>query len=96
MDSRHNRVGPVLEHGETARAIIAVMREANPGLEVTDRGSYLRVLVPGRCVLSRGAVEQLLGRAFVLPGDLEAVMPSFMGHMTLDDNQAVWEARGPA
>jgi hypothetical protein len=93
MDSEHNHVGPVLEHGETARAIIAAMRDVNPDLEVRDRGSYLRVLVPGRCVLPRAAVEQVLGHAFVLPGDLEAVMPSFMGHLSLDEDQAVWETR---
>lgn len=93
MSDTHNHVGPVLEHGETARAIIAAMQDANPDMEVMDRGSYLRVRVPGRCVLPRAAVEQILGHAFTLPGDLEAVMPSFMGRLTMDDNQVVWEVR---
>jgi toluene monooxygenase system protein D len=92
-DSLLDRVGPVLQHGETARAIIAAIRESNAGVEVLDRGAYLRVLVPGRCVMPRVAVEQSLGRPFVMPGDLEAVMPSFRGNLSLGDDEAVWEYR---
>jgi hypothetical protein len=90
MDGERRRVGPVLEHGETARAIIAAIRETNADVEVMDRGAYLRVRVPGRCVMAREAVERALGRPFVLPGDLEAVMPSFMGRLHMDEEQAVW------
>jgi hypothetical protein len=49
-------VGPVLDAGETALAIVAAIREHNRDVEIQDRGAYIRVLVPGRCVLMRDAV----------------------------------------
>ncbi len=57
---------------------------------VLDRGSYLRVLVPGRCRMTREAVERALGRPFRLPGDLERVMPSFKGRLVVGDDEVVW------
>lgn len=83
-------VGPVLEASEVGRAIVAAIREANAGVEVLDRGAYLRVLVPSRCVVRRDAIARLLGRPFVLPGDLELVMPSFKGRITIGDDEVVW------
>jgi hypothetical protein len=35
-------VGPVLAAGPVADAIVAAIRRENDGVEVTDRGSYLR------------------------------------------------------
>jgi len=95
MSRDPERVGPVLEAGEVASALIAAIREHNPEVEIQDRGAYLRVLVRGRCVLSRQAVERLLGRGFRLPGDLELVMPSFKGAFSVSEEEAVWET-GPA
>ena len=88
-----DRVGPVLENSEVARAIIAAIRERVPGVEVQDRGAYLRVLAPDRCVVERSAIERVLGRPFRLPGDLEAVMPSFKGAFQVDSEQATWSPR---
>ena len=84
-------VGPVLESGDVALALLAALRERNAGLQVLDRGAYLRVSVPGRCVLRREDVERSLGRPFRLPGDLEMVMPSFAGRIRVDDDEVVWE-----
>ena len=86
-------VGPVLEAGEVAAAIIAAIREANEQVTVQDRGAYLRVLVPGRCIVRRDAIERALGRPFTLPGDLEALMPSFRGALHIDSSEAVWSLR---
>ena len=86
----HDGVGPVLEAGETARAIVAAIRLMNVDVEVRDRGSYLRVLVPGRCVVTRQAIESALGRTFRLPKDLELVMPSFQGRFCVTEDDAVW------
>lgn len=85
-------VGPVLEAGPVAAAIVEVLRAAHPDLTVEDRGSYLRVAVPGRCRLNRAALEQRLGRPFHLPGDLEAVMPSFKGRLAIGADDVTWEA----
>ena len=86
-------VGPVLEADEVGDAIIAAIREANPGATVLDRGGYRRVLVPGRCVVARAAIERALGRPFRLPADLELVMPAFQGTMQISDDEVVWSWR---
>jgi hypothetical protein len=85
-------VGPVLRVGLLADVIVNVLRRTHPETRVVDRGSYLRVLAPARCELRRADVEQELGAAFVLPGDLEKVMPSFQGALSLTDERAVWTA----
>ena len=94
MSTARDHVGPVLSHGDTTSVLITAMRRTNAGLEVQDCGAYLRVSAQGRCIMRREAVERLLGRPFVLPGDLEAVMPSFVGRLHMDEEQAVWEFRG--
>ncbi len=92
MSEVHDGVGPVLEAGDTAQAVIRAIRESNRSVDVRDRGAYLRVSVAGRCLLERAVVERILGRAFRLPGDLERIMPAFSGRFRVGDDQAVWEA----
>lgn len=86
--------GPVLAAGPVADAIVAAIRRENDRVEVTDRGSYLRVLVPARCAVSRAAIESALSRPFRLPGDLEQVMPSFRGRFQVSEDQASWSLVG--
>lgn len=90
--ARADDVGPILVAGEVGAAIVQALEALNPGLRVTDRGSYLRALAPGRCVLTRAAAEHALGRPFRLPTDLEAVMPSFAGRLSIDENEVRWTA----
>jgi nitrite reductase/ring-hydroxylating ferredoxin subunit len=85
-------VGPVLEASESGRAVLVAIRELNDHVEVVDRGAYLRVLVPGRCVVTRCAIEQALGRPFHLPTDLEALMPAFKGFLEMDDERIEWRS----
>jgi hypothetical protein len=85
-------VGPILRSGVTANAIIAAIRELNEGVTVLDRGSYLRVGAPGRCIVTRSAIEAHLGRPFRLPADLEPMMPSFAGHLAISDDEARWSS----
>jgi hypothetical protein len=87
-------VGPVLEVGAVADAIVEAIREHHASVVVEDRASYLRVLTPSPCVLERAAVEDRLGRAFEFPRDLEQVMPSFKGRLTISGEQAVWSWAG--
>lgn len=90
-----NEVGPVLEAGELADAVIAAIREQHPEVTVRDRGSYLRVLVPGRCVVRREAIERALGRPVRLPADLERVMPSFQGRLAMTEDMVEWAWSSP-
>jgi hypothetical protein len=87
-----SRVGPVLQAGEVAQAILAAACAENAGVEAIDRGSYLRLSAPRRCCVSRAAIEAALGRPFRLPGDLERVMASFAGRFQVDEDRACWIA----
>lgn len=78
--------------GPVTSAIVAVIRERHPAAEVTDRGSYLRILVPGGCSIERTTVEAVLRKPFHLPGDLERVMTSFRGRFQVTADQASWTA----
>ena len=86
----NHRVGPVLEANEAGRAVLAAIREGDADVEVLDRGSYIRVLALGRCAFSRRTVERILGRPFVLPSDLESVMPAFSGDFSVTEDEAAW------
>lgn len=87
------RVGPVLIKGIVADAVCTAIQRLNDGVQVNDRGAYLRVSVPGRCVLTPEAVTVALGRSFHLPSDLEAVMCSFSGELRLSQEGAMWHTK---
>ena len=42
----YDRVGPVLQSGPVANAIIAAIKDLNQEVMVVDRGAHVRVLVP--------------------------------------------------
>jgi hypothetical protein len=87
-------VGPVLRAGEIAKAVIAAIREKNREVIILERSGYVRVSVAARCVLHREDVEKHLAQSFVLPRDLELVMPSFSGRIKVNADMAVWESWG--
>ena len=90
----YDRVGPVLQSGTVANAIIAAIKDLNPDVVVVDRGAYVRILVPHCCVVTRMAIEKHLGRPFRFPGELEGVMSSFKGSLQLNQNDAAWRFSG--
>jgi toluene monooxygenase system ferredoxin subunit len=91
-----DHVGPVLCTGLVADAVIAAIRQHHVETVVLDRGAYRRVLVPGRCVVTRAAIAAHLGRPVRFPGDLEKVMPAFKGHFTVSEESAVWACQASA
>ena len=90
VDGIYDRVGPVLQTGSVADAIIAAIRDLNDDVVVVDRGAYVRVLVPQCCVVTRNAIEKHLGRPFRFPGELETVMSAFKGALQLNQDDATW------
>jgi hypothetical protein len=88
-------VGPVLIRGPVSDVLIEAIRARHPDAQVHDRGAYLRVQVRGVCRLLRADVEARLGRAFVLPADLEEVMPSCQGSLIISDDEVIWQAGVP-
>jgi toluene monooxygenase system protein D len=90
VSETYDRVGPVLQSGPVANAIVAAIKDLNQDVLVVDRGAYVRVLVPRNCVVTRSAIEQHLGRSFRFPGELEIVMSAFKGSLQLSQNDATW------
>ena len=86
----YDHVGPILQSGPVASAIVAAIRELNQDVMVVDRGAYVRVLVPRCCVVTRSAIEKYLGRSFRFPGELEIVMSGFKGSLQLNQDDAAW------
>jgi toluene monooxygenase system protein D len=86
----YDRVGPVLQSGPVAHAIIAAIKDLNQDVMVVDRGAYVRVLVPRCCVVTRSAIETHLGRSFRFPGELEIVMSGFKGSLQVNQDDAAW------
>jgi hypothetical protein len=87
----YDRVGPVLQSGPVANAIIAAIKDLNEDVILLDRGAYIRVLVPRYCVVTRSAIEEHLGRSFRFPGELETVMSAFKGSLQLNQDNAAWQ-----
>jgi toluene monooxygenase system protein D len=88
--STYERVGPVLQSGAVSDAIVAAIKDLNQDVQVVDRGAYLRVLVPQKCVVTKSGIEKHLGRSFRFPGELETVMSAFKGAIQLTENDATW------
>ena len=95
-DPYRDWVGPVLQAGTIASAVIDALVHGNPAAKVIDRGAYVRVLSPVRCMLERKSVELRLGGPFHLPADLERIMPAFRGKLRFGADQAIWEPYGGA
>jgi toluene monooxygenase system protein D len=91
VTSTYDRVGPVLQSGPVANAIISAIKDLNQDVLIVDRGAYVRVLVPQRCIVTRSAIERHLGRSFRFPGELETVMSAFKGSLQLNQYDAAWQ-----
>lgn len=90
-EETHDWVGPVLTKGPLAEAVLAAIGALNPSVRILDRGAYVRVLVPHRCVVTRQAIEERAGRPVRMPGELEAIMSSFKGRLRVSEDEVSWE-----
>ena len=83
-----NVVGPIIQAGEMAEAIIEAAGIDNKGskVNVVDRGSYIRIQLESECILRRETIEKSLGRPFRM-ADLELVMPGFEGRIDTSTEQ---------
>ena len=90
VDNTTNWVGPVLRVGMVADAVIAAIKQRHTAVVVLDRQIYCRVLVPGRCVVTRAGIEAHLGRAVSLPDDLAKVLLAFQGQFAVSEECATW------
>ncbi|HZP41737.1 MAG TPA: MmoB/DmpM family protein [Candidatus Binatia bacterium] len=81
-------VGPVLQVGDVAEAILEAIREDNPGREVIteEHSSYVRILCPEECVIRCSTVAAILGRPFGVT-DIETIMSAFSGQIETRDDR---------
>lgn len=86
----YNAVGPVLMAGEITDKLVMAIKKLNKKVEIQDHGSYIRVLVPIQCRLTRQAIQAQTGLSFVLSDDLELIMPSFKGRFMVSKDEALW------
>jgi hypothetical protein len=93
MQGSMSMVGPVLIKGPVADAVCTAIQQLNPGATVSDRGAYLRIFAPSRCVLTSEAVTAALGRSFHMSAELAHIMCSFRGELSLTHERAVWQTR---
>ena len=83
-------VGPVLIAGEITDKIVAAIKKLNKGVKIDYQGSYVRILSPSLCKLTKSAVQEQTGLPFVLPDDLELIMPAFKGLFNVSSEEATW------
>ena len=78
-------VGPVMQTGDVATAVIEAVEEDNPGKEIhlDDHGAYVRLDVEDECIIRRVTVEEMIGRPFKMY-ELEASMSAFNGQIETD------------
>jgi toluene monooxygenase system protein D len=92
-DTHVKLVGPLIRglDADLADAVITAVEADNPGADVVvdDQGGYIRINIADRCRLTRGSLEDALGREFQL-SQLEPALSGFAGRMRLTDDEIVW------
>jgi len=86
-----NAVGPVLRMSDDIDAIIAAIRDDNPGteIEVIDRGAYVRIQAEQRMKVTRASIERHIGRNFEMR-QLEPMMSAFAGRIETTSDAILW------
>jgi toluene monooxygenase system protein D len=92
MSESERLVGPVIRgvNQDIAEALIEAIERDNPGtgVRVEDRGGYVRIGCPGRCVVTRRSLEDVLGETVRL-SELEPALAGFAGRMRFEGDEAI-------
>ena len=90
-------VGPVMQSGEIALAVVEAVREDNAPkqVEVQDRGAYIRISVEDECIITRKTMEETMGRPFKMY-EMEAFMSSFNGQIETSTDHIRFYMHGKA
>ena len=89
---KHNLVGPIIQAGQFADAVVDALIKDNPGkkLEVIPRTSYVRVYGEAPVKLTKKSLEEALGREVRFPGEVEVNLSSFTGRIKTGSDEIVW------
>jgi phenol hydroxylase P2 protein len=86
-------VGVDLQENEENRRVVDAIEHDNPDLVVRHLPGLVKLQAPGRIVVNRSTVEELLGRQWETP-EFQLAIVSYAGNITeWDDDQIVisWE-----
>ncbi|MGE3288958.1 MAG: MmoB/DmpM family protein [Pseudonocardia sp.] len=87
-----NAVGPVLRMGDEVELVVAAIEDDNPDvdIEVTDRGSYVRIEAPDRLRVTQESLRRYLGPTFEIRS-METMLAAFSGRITTTSDEMIWE-----
>jgi phenol hydroxylase P2 protein len=86
-------VGVDLQENEENRRVVDAIERDNPDLVVRHLPGLVKLQAPGRIVVNRSTVEELLGRPWETP-EFQLAIVSYAGNISeWDDDQIVisWE-----
>jgi phenol hydroxylase P2 protein len=86
-------VGVDLQENEENRRVVDAIERDNPDLVVRHLPGLVKLQAPGRIVVNRSTVEELLGRPWETP-EFQLAIVSYAGNISeWDDDQVVisWE-----
>ena len=78
------------QKNEESRAIVDAIVGDNPSATVNEQPAMVRVDVPGRMVIKRSSIEELIGRPFDLQ-EMHINLITLSGHIDETDDEFVLE-----
>lgn len=80
-----NSVFLALQDVEESRLIVEAIQKDNPQAEVENQPAMIRITAPGKLVVKRESVSELMGTDWD-PQDIQLVLISFGGNLDEDDD----------
>jgi phenol/toluene 2-monooxygenase (NADH) P2/A2 len=80
------------QKNEDSRVIVEAIMGDNPQASVNEQPAMVRIDAPGRMVIKRSSIEELLGRSFDLQ-EMQVHLITLTGHIDETDDEFVLEWR---
>ncbi len=74
------------QKNEETRCIVDAIVKDNPGAVITEQPAMVKIDVPGRLVIRRATVEEMMGRDFDLQ-ELQVHLITISGHLDETDDE---------
>ena len=83
-----DKVFIAFQTNEDSRPIVEAILEDNPEATVDEQPAMVKILAPGRLVVTRSTIEDKIGRDFVLQS-IHINLISLAGNITEDEDEFV-------
>jgi phenol hydroxylase P2 protein len=87
-----SNVSITLQNNDDARGIIEAIVADNPGAQVANYPSMIKIDVAGRLIVNRTSVEERIGRTWDVQ-ELQLTLVSMSGNVDEDDDHFILEWR---